>query len=306
MKIVITGGAGYIGSVLTACFLKEGHEVAVIDILRRGSDGIIQHKDNPLFTLYNIEFSSPLVQDIIKDCNVVIHLAAIVGDKDCKENKELATKTNIEDVRSLIKYCNLTNVPLIVASTCSVYGTNPNVCSEKSIVFPLSHYADTKIKMEQLIKKHCNKFLIFRFGTMYGWSPNMRFDLVVNLLVENALKYGKFKVYGGKQYRPFLHPKDLALFLQKLFTLKRIQYNKIYNLVSENLMINELGELIETVIPTSKMEVVKESEVERSYLCRSYKVYKELGFSPQIRIRDGINEIRKKLLKTDIEEILEL
>ncbi len=304
-KILIIGGAGYVGSVLIKEFLEQGYEVIVLDLLKRGSDGIKEHEKSKRFYFINADYMSEILPKTLKiyEPDIVIHLAAIVGDKACKEDPELATKTNVEGIHWLVECCNGTDALLLIASTCSIYGTNPNTCTEDSVIFPISHYAKTKREMEQIVKEKSKFALIFRFGTMYGWSPNMRYDLVVNRLVYDSIHFQEFKIFGGKQVRPFLHPKDLAYFFMRLCMLKDklSKFNgEIFNLVSENLSIEELGELIEAVIPyvIKKEEDVK--EVERSYCCRCFKAYKHLGFKPRVRVRDGIQEIEKKLLKREI------
>ena len=231
--------------------------------------------------------------------HIVIHLAGIVGDSACAKKPELATKTNVEGVKHLVDKVNKTGVnKLIFASTCSVYGNNSKVCEETSELNPLSHYAHTKIEAEKYIQENSKQGIIFRFGTMYGLSPNMRYDLGVNRLVYDAIKSHEFNIFGGLQYRPFLHPRDLAQFL--LFIMDKDLskfYGGIFNLVSENITIKELGELVERTIPYSTMNLIEDKEDGRSYICRGFKAYSYLGFTPHIRIRDGIQEVEKELIR---------
>ena len=300
MKILIIGGAGYIGSVLTEYFLNNGHDVLILDLLRRGSEGIIKHIEKPNFQLINVDFISKFLSLTFKsyEIDIVIHLAAVVGDPACAKEPELAKITNYNGVQYLINECNKHDVKMFFASTCSVYGYNEHTCDEHTLLNPQSHYAQTKAKAERYITNYSLNGLIFRFGTMYGVSPNMRYDLVVNRLVESAVKSSHFSVFDGTQFRPFLHPKDLARFFMSLFDKDLSGYvGETFNLVSENLSMLELGELIERTIPTAIMKLVPEKEDNRSYICRSFKANKELGFSPQIRVRDGIQEIEKELLK---------
>lgn len=302
MKTVILGGAGYIGSVLTAEFLKSGHEVIVVDLLKRGSDGIIMHRDNPFFTLVNTDFMNDLLPIILKDADLVINLAGIVGDPACAKEPELATKINVDGMKYLVDECNKLDLQLYFASTASVYGSNPKTCDERTRLNPLSHYARTKVEAENYIRRHSKNGIIFRFGTMYGISPNMRYDLVVNRLVRDAIRYSSYNIFDGTQYRPFLHPKDIANFFLSIMDKDLSGYRgEVFNLVSENLSMLELGQLVERTIPTAVMNLVPEKEDNRSYICRSFKANKELGFSPRIRCQDGIQEIEKKLLKVKEE-----
>lgn len=302
-NILIIGGAGFIGSVLTEEFLINAidtYKVIILDSLKRGVEGIIHHKGNPYFTLLNTDFMNGLLPVILEsyDINIVIHLAAIVGDPACAKEPELATKTNIDGVQYVVDCCNESEVDkLFFTSTASVYGLNQEVCTEESEVSPLSHYAMTKLKGEEIIQKYSKNGIIFRLGTMFGWSPNMRYDIIVNRLVHDIVNNsGKFNIFDGKQFRPFLHPKDLAHFFIELFDNDLSKYiGEIFNLVAENLSMLELGQLIERVIPYSQMNLIPEKEDERSYICRCFKAYNKLGFQPYIRVRDGIQEIEKRL-----------
>jgi len=300
-RILIIGGAGYIGSVLTDEFLKAGHNVMVLDLLKRGSDGIIMHRDNPNFSLVNADFISRILPFCLKKIDVVIHLAAVVGDPACAQEPELATIVNEKGVQHLVQHCNKFDVKLFFASTASVYGSNQKTCDENTILNPLSHYAKTKVLAERYITNYSMNGIIFRFGTMYGISPNMRYDLVVNRLVHDAIHYSSYNVFDGTQFRPFLHPKDIAYFFMSIMDEDLSGYTgEVFNLVSENLSMLELGQLLERTIPTAIMNLVSEKEDNRSYICRSFKANKELGFSPQIRVRDGIQEIEKKILKSKV------
>lgn len=299
MKILGIGFAGYVGSVLTQYYLEKGHEVVCLDLLRRGSDGIRHHLKNPNFTLINADYMEGLLDSVLTlhEPEIVIHLAAIVGDPACAREPELATRTNVEGIPELVKACNERDLKLFVASTCSVYGSNPNTCSELLNLNPLSHYARTKLQMEKIIRESSENGICFRFGTMHGWSPNMRCDIIVNRLVRDALKLGQFKIFDGKQYRPFLHPLDLAMFFESLFDKNLESFTgEVFNLVSENYSMLELGQLIERVIPTALMVQIPEKEDDRSYICSSFKAHSRLGFQPKMRILDSIQEIKKKIM----------
>jgi nucleoside-diphosphate-sugar epimerase len=298
MKILIIGGAGYIGSVLTAEFLKVGHEVVVLDLLKRGSDGIIMHRDNPMFTLVNTDFTNQILPLCLIDVGVVVHLAAVVGDPACEKEPELATKINVEGVKHVVDCCNKHDLQLYFASTASVYGSHTKTCDESTGVNPLSHYACTKVEAEEYIRNNSNNGIIFRFGTMYGVSPNMRYDLSVNRITYDAVKFSSYSIFDGTQFRPFLHPKDVANFFLSIMEMDLKGYKgEVFNLVSENLSMLELGKLVERTIPTAVMNLVPKREDNRSYICRSIKAHTELGFSPKIRVRDGIQEIEREILK---------
>lgn len=298
-KILITGGAGYIGSVLVREFLSQGHVVIVLDTLERGSDGLPDYRTKRNFSLINADFTTRILDFALQDIDVVIHLAALSGDPACDAEPERATKVNVEGIRFLVETCNNYDLKLFFASTCSVYGSNAKTCHETTKLNPLSHYAKTKIEAENIIRENSENGISFRFATMYGWSPNIRYDLVVNRLVYDAVNKNEFKIFGGEQFRPFLHPLDLAYFWSSLFDKDLSSYvGEVFNLVSENLSMLELGQLIERTIPYSKMNRIEDAVDKRSYICRMFKAYKDLSFQPKIRVRDGIQEIERELIKS--------
>jgi len=308
MKILIVGGGGYIGSVLTEYLLSKGHEVLVLDILRNGSEGIMPFRENPQYTFVNSDFTTNILPIVFKTYTpeIVIHLAAIVGDPNCAKEPELARKTNVEGVRWIVECCNDQESieKLFFASTCSVYGRNEHTCTETTKPNPLSLYAETKLEAEKIIRENSRNGISFRFGTMYGWSPNMRFDLVVNLLTRMAAQGSEFSIFDGSQLRPFLHPKDLSMFFESLFEMDLKNYTgEVFNLVSENLSMLELGELMERTLPYSIMTLNKEKEDDRSYICRCFKAHSQLGFTPKIRVRDGIQEIESHLVKKKLIDL---
>ena len=304
MRIFITGGAGYVGSVLTEYFLSREHEVIVLDSLRNGSNGVIPFKQNPLYTFLNADFNTDILPIVLKAYKpeIVIHLAAIVGDPNCAKEPELAQKTNVEGVKWLVECCNNQESieKLFFASTCSIYGYNKETCTEITKPNPLSLYAKTKLEAEGIIWQESRQGISFRFGTMYGWSPNMRFDLVVNLLTRMAVQNSEFSIFDGTQVRPFLHPLDLGIFFESLFEKDLSNFTgEIFNIVSENLSMLELGQLIERTLPYTIMNLIKEKEDNRSYICRCFKAHSELGFTPKIRVREGIQEIEIHLTKKE-------
>ncbi len=300
MKTIIIGGAGYVGCVLTQYLLEKQHEVIVMDNLRRGSQGVMTFKDIPNYKFLNADFTTKLLPLVLKAYSpeIIIHLAGIVGDPECAKYPELATKTNVEGVRWLVECCNEQKSieKLFFASTCSIYGYNEETCIETTKPNPLSHYAKTKLKAEEIIRNESKQGVSFRFGTMYGWSPNMRFDIVVNLLTKIAVENSEFSIFDGTQVRPFLHPMDLSIFFEGLFERDLSSYTgEVFNLVSENLSMLELGQLIERTLPYTIMKQIPEKEDNRSYICRCFKAHSELGFTPTIRVREGIQQIEDHL-----------
>ena len=287
MNILIIGGAGYLGGAVTDILMNTNHNVLVYD-----------------FLLYEETYRKhiPFVYGDIRDreklkthldwADVVIWLAALVGDPACSLNEALTKEINTESVQYLKD--NFKG-HIIFTSTCSVYGDQDTVLDEKSELNPLSLYAKSKLWSEQILADA--DALIFRLGTFYGISDQfsrIRFDLVVNTLVMHASIHGKIIVFGGEQYRPLLHVHDAASMICSVIDEKNIG---IYNLHSENSTIFKIVEHIKKYFPNLQVEVSDYYyQDKRNYRVSSDKAIKELGFKPVLTIEDGIREL-KELLK---------
>jgi len=211
--ILVTGGAGYIGSHLVKKLLSRDYKVRVIDNLMFGEEGI-----RPFLNKRNFEFIKGDIRHIedlveaMRDVYAVIDLAAIVGEPACEVDHNATLTINYESTKALIeiaKYCKVKR--FIFASTCSVYGRSSSILDEKAKLKPLSLYAESKMKSEEvLLDNSGNKLVptILRLSTIYGVSPRMRFDLVVNILAVKAITEGRIGIYGGRQWRPNLHVRD--------------------------------------------------------------------------------------------------
>ncbi len=304
MKIGVTGGAGYLGSLVVRKLIEENFDVKVLDVGYYGFNSIKNlnveiHKGD----IRNIK---DLV-DFFDDLDVIVHLASIVGEPSSKiapiETKEIntyATKLMIE----ILKDYDIKN--FIFASTCSVYGYNQDICYENTKPNPLSLYAQTKLEGEFLLKENADfPYLIFRFGTVYGYSPRMRFDLVVNLLIAKAYFDHKITVFGrGVQKRPFVHVADLADSI--VYAIKNNISNEIINLASENLSIYDMAKRIHNIIPTSEFVLVDKLEDSRSYIVSNEKA-KKYGFPLKRKIEDGVYELLRAFnekIITDYKDVI--
>ena len=301
-KILVIGGAGYIGSVLVRMLLKRGYYVKVMDNLLYGDEGI---KD--LYEVDNFEFYKGSVTNIsdvveaMKDVDAVIHLAAIVGDPASRLKPKETLEVNYFSTKMLGEVAKFLGISkFIFASTCSVYGFREEICTEETEPNPLSLYAETKLMSEKaLLELKGNGFcpVILRFATAYGLSPRMRFDLVVNLLIAKALIEKEITVFGeGKQYRPFIHIKDISRAIIKVLEapIEKI-CGEIFNVGSDeqNMSIRELAERIKSRVPEAKLKFIKEKEDDRSYRVSFRKIKEKLGFNAKYTIEDAIEEIRK-------------
>ena len=316
-NILVTGGAGYIGSVLLRELLLKGYNVSCIDNLMFGGDSLLDIFNNKNFNFYNCDIneSSKLDEIFLKNkFDGVIHLAAIVGDPACKLYPDLANKTNWIASKLLLEKSRKFNVPrFIFASTCSNYGKmdDPNTyVDENSKLAPVSLYAELKVKFENYLLNTIEKDKKFsptslRFSTVYGLSPRMRFDLTINEFTKDLALGKEVEIFGEQFWRPYCHVKD---FSNALITVLNSPYEKVaYNVfnvgdTNENYTKKMLVNEIKKILPNSKIKYVKKYDDPRDYRVNFDKIKKELGFKISMSISDGINEIKRAILENIIHD----
>jgi len=307
-NVTVIGGAGYIGSVLVRKLLEGGYNVTILDAFLYGKESINGLENKSRISV--VEGDIRRVEDVVKALELsdaVIHLAAIVGDPACAVDEKLSIEINLAATRMIAEVARGFGVKkFIFASTCSVYGTNEQKLDEYSEVNPLSVYAKTKLASEKLLLKLGNgdfNPIILRFSTVYGLSYRPRFDLVVNTLTAKAVTEGAITIFGGDQWRPFIHVDDVANAIIKVLDAPKWLVNgKIYNVGSDNqnYTISQIGEIIREIIPG--VDVRKESDIidKRNYNVSFSRIYKELGFEPIHKIEDGVIEIKEFIEKNKI------
>ncbi|OGM98916.1 MAG: hypothetical protein A2915_03050 [Candidatus Yanofskybacteria bacterium RIFCSPLOWO2_01_FULL_41_34] len=298
-SVLITGGAGYVGSILSRKLLNKGYRVTVLDNLSFGSRGImdLQKKRNFKLIKGDIRNIGELIKGI-KSVDCVIHLAGVVGDPASSVNPVYTMETNHFSTKSLIEICRHYQVPrLVFASSCSVYGASSELLTEKSKVRPLSLYAKTKVSSEKFLLSNANSYfhpVILRFGTLYGLSPRMRFDLVVNTMTASAYFKNKIMVNGGSQWRPLLHVNDAAeaCVLAVDAPLKKVS-GQIFNVgfTGHNFTICQIAKVINKLVKNSKIEEADFVKDRRDYKVSFSKIKKILGFDNPISLQSGIKEI---------------
>lgn len=299
-KILVIGGAGYLGSIVVRMLLDSGYSVVVLDKLTFGKDSIEYLADNPNFELVKGDYTK--IDELIPCLNntfAVVHLAAIVGDPAGDIDPELTRETNFHGVKVLAEFCKYYGIErFIFTSTCSVYGASNNkVLSEESELNPVSLYAKTKFEAEEaLIKAKDKNFhpCILRLATAFGWSYRMRFDLVINLLTALAIKKKEISIFSGDQWRPFVHVRDVGRIIlnileQPIKNISGIRFN-IGN-EENNYQIKEIGNLMRKLFPDIKVNVVEEKEDDRSYRVSFKKARDILNFNANIKLEEGIRDI---------------
>lgn len=303
-KILVTGGAGYIGSVLIKKLLENGNTVRVIDNLSFGDRGIKPFLNKPSFDFIKGDIcNNSDLANTLQDIDTVVHLAAIVGDPACQKYPELATKVNKNGSELLYQMAIDNDVKkFIFVSTCSNYGKMPEpdgFVDENSKLNPVSHYADLKVGFEQYLFENKNDSItpvILRFSTAYGLSFRPRFDLTVNEFTKELYLNRKLDIYGEQFWRPYCHTTDLAnaIILAVEADNSKVAYNA-FNVGSnnENYRKKEIVELILRKIPKAEKNItyVKKDEDPRDYRVNFDKIKSTLGFHASMTVTDGIDEI---------------
>ena len=306
-NILVTGGAGYVGSGLLRELLANRYSVTCVDNLMFGGESLLDIWHNKNFTFINCDINDSEKLDNIflkNNFDGVIHLAAIVGDPACKLNSDLANKTNLTSSKWLIEKSKSAGVSkFIFASTCSNYGKmdDPEAfVDENSRLAPVSLYAELKVKFEKYMLSEMKKTDEFsatslRFATVYGLSPRMRFDLTVNEFTKDVVLGKELVIFGEQFWRPYCHVKDFSnAFITVLKSPnEKVAYN-VFNVgdTKENYTKQMIVNEIKKVFPDTKIKYVAKNEDARDYRVNCDKTKKELGFKISMTVPDGIREIK--------------
>ena len=293
MNILVVGGAGYVGGGIVDK-LQEKHQVTVYDSLIYENE----FRKNVNFIYGDIRDYSKL-NNILKNYDAVVWLAALVGDGACSLNPTLTYEINSESIKNLVS--NFKG-KIIFFSTCSVYGAQEGVLSEESEVNPLSEYAKSKLVAEDILTN--SDAIIFRLGTLFGIGDEfsrIRLDLVVNVLVTKALIDKKMSVFGGEQWRPLLHVKDVANAVDHTI---ESSLKGIFNLHYKNFKISEIADLIKDKI--SNVEIVTTPlpfQDARNYQVSSEKFKLASNFEAEVSLEKGIDEVYNLISSGRVKDI---
>jgi len=309
-KVLVTGGAGYLGSILVRKLLQKGYKVRVLDNLLHGGESILEFYLYSDFEFLRGEIRDPTVlAKSINDVDAVIHLAAIVGDQACNLNTTATLQINYVSTKNLIEVCKSRQVNrFIFASTCSVYGHSKDLSSENSPLDPLSLYAKSKLLSEKAILNSVDGNFyptILRMATIYGASLRMRFDLVVNIMTAKAVEERKIQVFGGNQWRPNVHVNDAAeAFIKVLEAPIDIVKGEIFNVGSndQNYQIITIGEIVRKCIPEADLEIHEANVDPRDYRICFDKISNTLKYNVKKKIEDGVLEVKNILEDKVIED----
>ena len=286
MHILLTGGCGYIGTVLTKRLLERGIRVTVVDIMWFGNY-LLKHKNLIVVKqdIRNIDLS------VMEDVDIIIHLANIANDPCGELSPKLSWEVNVLATMQLVEAAIRYNVKqFIYASSGSVYGVKDeqDVTEELSLV-PISDYNKTKMISERVLLSYQDSILVqcVRPATVCGYSPRMRLDLSVNMLTMQALTKGRITVFGGSQTRPNIHMKDMVAVYLNLIELG-IKSPGVYNAGFENMSVMQIAKKVTEFVPAEI--VVTESNDPRSYRLNSDKIL-ATGFKQKYGVADGIQDV---------------
>lgn len=304
MKVLITGGAGYMGSSLTQILLSKGYDVCVFDILMFGGDQLLGALPHPRFKFIRGDVRDEVaLRDAMSGCQAVVHLAAIVGDPACARDPEQATEVNLEASTQAFTIAEELEVDRFVfASTCSNYGRmlDPdNYVSEDSDLIPVSHYAETKVGVEKfLLDIRSGGRLIptlLRFATLFGISPRMRFDLTVNHFTMELYTTGALEVHGAQFWRPYVHVRDASRAISQVLSAPSDRIaGEVFNVgdTGQNYRKGEIANLASKYVGDGvDVTYVEKEEDPRDYRVRFDKIRDSLDFKITRTVEDGVREI---------------
>lgn len=301
MKILITGSAGYIGSILCTELLKIGHQVIAIDKITYSRNAL-----NHLFFYKNFKFikadvrNKSVLKFYLNNVDFVIPLAALVGAPLCEKNKKLATQVNLNQIKNILSLIKK-NQKIIYLNSNSGYGVGEKnkFCDENSPLNPISHYGKTKVKAEKLVIMRKEKnFVCFRLATVFGYSYRMRTDLIVNFFVKESVTKNKITIFEPHFRRNFIHVRDVVNAI--IFSIKNFKKlnGEVFNLglSSANITKIELAKKVKKVNTKTKIKVVHgiKDPDQRDYFVSNKKIEKK-GFKAKISLDDGIREVNEVL-----------
>jgi nucleoside-diphosphate-sugar epimerase len=293
MNVLVTGGAGYLGSVLVPKLLARGHRVKVLDIgyfgvghLRAFRPTVELVRDDVGRVSKDAKFRDELLDGI--DC--IIHLAAISNDPSAELNPELTEQVNLQGTLELADIARARGIRFLFSSSCSVYGEAPGELNEDSALDPLTVYAVSKVKAERALEQMAStawRPISLRNGTLFGHSPRMRFDLVVNIFSLYSTLYNEIKIFGpGMQWRPYLHVNDCARAFVHFAESQEYRHS-IYNIANENLRVVDVATIFQRINPRLKAVHLDVAEPDhRDYRVAAVRM-KEDGFEPRLSVEVG-------------------
>lgn len=300
-RVLVTGGAGFIGSHLTRMLLDRGYHVRILENFTYGDAGLAGIRQHPRLEIVQGDICS--LRDVgraMRDVEGVIALAAIVGDPACNLDPEETINLNYSSTKILAEAADFYRVGrLVFASSCSVYGASAredDLLNERSRLNPVSLYARTRVLSENIVFDRCGDTepVVLRLATVFGLSPRMRFDLVVNTLTARAVIDKRISIFGGRQWRPNVHCRDAArAFLTALEAPSDRVAGEVFNVGGDenNHRISDIGDIVANLVGNVQINLQNEIPDPRDYRVSFEKIRRVLGFEPKYLVADGVNEV---------------
>jgi len=304
MRILVTGASGYIGSVLVPKLLKEGHTVIGIDSLIYGQTSLLGYLDHPFFSFHKLDVRDPVIEKLYEAVDAIIPLAGIVGAPACNQKPIESRNINQDCITSLAKFSNKL---IIYPNTNSGYGTKSGTryCTEETPLEPISNYGMQKVEAEQHLLRYHKKTISFRLATVFGVSARMRWDLLVNGLVYDAMKTGALVLYEPHAKRNYVHIKDVCdCFVFGIENYKTM-VGQAFNLGLDKANLSKL-ELADLVRDRTKCEIFcspKQIDPDKRNYIVSNKKLEKVGFSAIYEIEDGIDELMDAYVMMPKQEV---
>jgi nucleoside-diphosphate-sugar epimerase len=297
-RILVTGGAGYVGSNLVPKLLGAGYGVVVLDLYIYG--GVFADlKSHPKLVEIKGDLRNPTdVARAVAGCDAVFHLACISNDPSFDLDPALGRSINYDCFRPLVKACKDAGVRrFIYASSSSVYGIKDETdVTEDLPLVPLTDYSKYKAMCEQVLEEEREPGFVavtLRPATVCGYAPRLRLDLTVNILTNHAINNGRITVFGGDQLRPNIHIEDMTdLYLKLLQAPDEAIDGKVWNAGYHNLKVREIAEMVRAEVGRDVKVVVTPTDDHRSYHVSSGKIRRELGFCAERSVKDAIIDLK--------------
>lgn len=307
--ILVTGGAGYIGSVLCGELLNTGYKVVCLDRFFFGKDSIKHYLNDANFSIIQKDIRDIDTKDF-NNIEIVIDLAGISNDPACDLDSNLTIDINLNGVLNIVKKAKEAGISrYIFSSSCSIYGAGlKEQLDEESELNPISLYAKLKIDAEKEIKALTDKNFCVTFlrnATIYGVSRRMRFDLILNIMTMHAIKNKRIIVLGGgKQWRPLVHVRDVAkAYIVVLESDKKIINGEVFNVgaTHQNFQVEQIAQMIQQEIPMTEIIIAPDDADKRDYNINFNKIKKVLNFDAKYDLIYGIREVKNAILNGEID-----
>ena len=297
MKVLVTGGAGYVGCVVSAHLLAAGWEVTVLDKLVYGGDALLGLFGNPCFRLIAGDVRDPdTMRSALEGVTSVVHLAAVVGEAACAVDPETAWSINFEGTRQALGAARKSSLDrFLFVSTCSNYGISARdlLADETFPLKPLSRYAESKVDAEKLVLENSDFTCgcVLRFATICGLSPRMRFDLLISDMARASALGAPLRIFAPCAWRPFLHVQDAARAIVHCLSApyESLRAN-VFNVVGENYQKRGLIQLVRQHYPATPVEVADAAPDLRDYRVSAERIQRQLGFTPRHTVEGAFLE----------------